>query len=46
LAEADARISVVCSAMDEQSWEQASSRGRAMSLDEAVAFARERPTTY
>jgi predicted ATPase/DNA-binding SARP family transcriptional activator len=37
----DTRISAVRSALDEQSWEQTSSRGRAMKLDEAVAFARE-----
>ncbi len=46
LAEADARISVVRFALDEQSWEQELSRGRAMSLDEAVAFARERTASH
>ena len=46
LAEADARISAVRSALDEQSWEQASSRGRVMGLDEAVIFARERTATH
>ncbi len=41
LAEADARISVVRSGMGEQAWEEARQKGRAMSLEEAVASARE-----
>ena len=41
LAEADARISAVRSGMGEQTWEEASESGRTMSLEEAVALARE-----
>jgi hypothetical protein len=41
LAGADARISAVRSGMGEQAWEAASRTGRAMSLEEAVASARE-----
>jgi hypothetical protein len=39
LAEADARISTVRSGMGEEAWEEAWRRGRAMPLDEAVAYA-------
>ena len=39
LAEADARISAVRSEMGEGAWEEAWRRGRAMPLDEAVAYA-------
>lgn len=42
LDEADARISAARSGMDEQAWEEASRRGRMMSLEEAVAYAKER----
>ena len=41
LAEADARISAVRSGMGEEAWEEAWSKGRAMSLDEAVSYALE-----
>ena len=41
LAEADARISAVRSGMGEQAWEEAWSKGRAMTLDEAVSYALE-----
>ena len=41
LAEADARISAVRSGMDEEVWEEAWRRGRAMALDEAVSYALE-----
>jgi tetratricopeptide (TPR) repeat protein len=41
LAEADARISAVRSALGEQAWEEASRAGRAMTLEEAVASAKE-----
>jgi predicted ATPase/class 3 adenylate cyclase len=41
LAEADARISLVRSGMGEQAWEEASRKGRAMTLDEAVSYALE-----
>jgi predicted ATPase/Tfp pilus assembly protein PilF len=41
LAEADARISAVRSAMGEEVWEQAWRKGRAMTLDEAVSYALE-----
>jgi hypothetical protein len=39
LAEADARISAVRSGMGEEAWEEASRKGRAMTLDEAVSYA-------
>jgi tetratricopeptide (TPR) repeat protein len=38
LAEADARISAVRSGMGEEVWEEAWSKGRAMTLDEAVSY--------
>jgi len=41
LAEADARISAVRSAMGEEEWEEAWHKGRTMSLDEAVSYALE-----
>jgi hypothetical protein len=41
LAEADARISAVRSAMGEVAWEEAWHKGRAMTLDEAVSYALE-----
>jgi DNA-binding CsgD family transcriptional regulator/tetratricopeptide (TPR) repeat protein len=41
LAEADARISDVQSGMGEEEWEEAWSKGRAMTLDEAVCYALE-----
>jgi tetratricopeptide (TPR) repeat protein len=41
LAEADSRISDVRSGMDEQAWEEAWRKGRAMTLEEAVAYALE-----
>jgi predicted ATPase/class 3 adenylate cyclase/Tfp pilus assembly protein PilF len=41
LAEADARISAVRSGMGEEAWEEAWSKGRAMTLDEAVSYAQE-----
>jgi hypothetical protein len=41
LAEADARIAVVRSAMGEEAWEEAWRKGRAMTLDEAVSYALE-----
>jgi predicted ATPase/class 3 adenylate cyclase len=41
LAEADARISAVCSGMGEEAWEEAWRKGRAMTLDEAVSYALE-----
>jgi tetratricopeptide (TPR) repeat protein len=41
LAEADARISAVRSGMGEKAWEEAWRKGRAMMLDEAVAYALE-----
>jgi predicted ATPase/class 3 adenylate cyclase/Flp pilus assembly protein TadD len=41
LAEADSRISDVRSGMDEQAWEEAWRKGRAMTLEEAVAYAME-----
>jgi predicted ATPase/class 3 adenylate cyclase/Tfp pilus assembly protein PilF len=39
LAEADARISAVRSGMGEEAWKEASRKGRAMTLDEAVSYA-------
>jgi hypothetical protein len=42
LAEADARISTVRSALGEQAWEEASRTGRAMTLEEAVTSAKAR----
>jgi predicted ATPase/DNA-binding SARP family transcriptional activator len=45
LAEADARLSAVCSALGEHAWEEASRTGRAMTFDEAVASAKERAAT-
>jgi hypothetical protein len=41
LAEADARISAVCSGMGEEAWEEGWRKGRAMTLDEAVSYALE-----
>ena len=41
LAEADARISAVRSAMGEEAWEEARRKGRAMTLDEAISYALE-----
>jgi non-specific serine/threonine protein kinase len=41
LAEADARIDAVRTGMGEQAWEEASRKGRAMTLDEAVSYALE-----
>jgi hypothetical protein len=41
LAEADARISVVCSGVGEEAWEKALEEGRAMALEEAVSYALE-----
>jgi len=41
LAEADARISAVRSAMGEEAWEEAWRKGRALTLDEAVSYALE-----
>jgi predicted ATPase/class 3 adenylate cyclase/Tfp pilus assembly protein PilF len=41
LSEADARISVVRSGMNEEAWEEAWRKGRAMTLDEAVSYALE-----
>jgi predicted ATPase/class 3 adenylate cyclase len=41
LAEADARISVVRTGMGEEAWEKAWSKGRTMTLDEAVSYALE-----
>jgi tetratricopeptide (TPR) repeat protein len=41
LAEADARIDAVRSGMGEEAWEEAWSKGRAMTLDEAVSYALE-----
>jgi predicted ATPase/Tfp pilus assembly protein PilF len=41
LAEADARIATVRSGMGEEVWEEAWSKGRAMTLDEAVSYALE-----
>jgi predicted ATPase/class 3 adenylate cyclase len=40
LAEADSRISEVRSGLGEQAWEEALRKGRAMTLEEAVAYAR------
>ena len=42
LARADARISTVRAALGERAWEEASSIGRAMTLEEPVEVARER----
>jgi hypothetical protein len=39
LAEADALIYLVRSGMEEQAWEEALRKGRAMTLDEAVSYA-------
>jgi hypothetical protein len=41
LAEADARISAVRSGMEEEAWDEAWRRGRAMTLDESVSYALE-----
>ena len=41
LAEADARISAVRSGMEEEAWEEAFRKGRAMTLEEAVSYALE-----
>jgi tetratricopeptide (TPR) repeat protein len=41
LAEADARISAVRSGMGEEVWEEAWSKGRVMTLDEAISYALE-----
>jgi tetratricopeptide (TPR) repeat protein len=41
LAEADARISAVRSGTGEEAWEEAWSKGRTMTLDEAVSYALE-----
>ena len=41
LAEADARISAVRTGIGEEVWEEASRKGRAMTLDEAVSYALE-----
>jgi predicted ATPase/class 3 adenylate cyclase/Tfp pilus assembly protein PilF len=41
LAEADARISAVCSGMEEEAWEEAFRKGRAMTLEEVVSYALE-----
>jgi tetratricopeptide (TPR) repeat protein len=41
LAEADTRISAVRSNMGEEEWKEASRKGRAMTLDEAVSYALE-----
>jgi hypothetical protein len=41
LAEADARISAVRLGMGEEAWEEASRKGRVMTLDEAVTYALE-----
>ena len=41
LAEADARIDAVRSGMEEEAWEEAFRKGRAMTLDEAVSYALE-----
>jgi len=41
LEEADARMSAVRSGMGEQAWEEAWRKGRAMTLEEAVAYALE-----
>jgi predicted ATPase/class 3 adenylate cyclase len=41
LEEADARISAVRSGLGEQAWEEAWRKGRAMTLEEAVAYAME-----
>jgi predicted ATPase/class 3 adenylate cyclase len=41
LAEADARISEVRSGMDEQAWEEAWRKGRAMTVEEAISYALE-----
>jgi len=38
LAEADARISAVRSAMGEEEWEEPWRKGRAMTLDEAISY--------
>ena len=46
LAEADTRISALRSALDEQAWEEAARTGRAMTLEEAVASAREQWEGY
>jgi tetratricopeptide (TPR) repeat protein len=45
LAEADARISAVRLGMGDQAWEEAWSKGRAMTLDEAVSYALEEAGT-
>jgi predicted ATPase/class 3 adenylate cyclase len=42
LSEADARISVVRAGIGEEAWEEALRKGRAMTLEEAVAYALER----
>ena len=41
LAEADARISAVRSGLVEEAWEEAWSKGRAITLDQAVSYALE-----
>ena len=41
LEEADARMSAVRSGMGEQAWEEAWRKGRAMTLEEAVAYTME-----
>ena len=41
LAEADTRISALRSAMGEKAWEEASRKGRAMTLEEVVSYALE-----
>jgi len=41
LDEADARISLVRSGMGEEAWEEAWSKGRAITLDEAISYALE-----
>ena len=41
LAEADARISHVRSGMGEQAWDEAWRKGRAMTIEEAIAYALE-----
>ena len=45
LAEADARVSAVRSAIGEEAWEVAWRKGRAMTLDEAVSYALEEKGT-
>ena len=45
LAEADVRISAVRAGLGEQAWEEAWRKGREMTLEEAVAYAKEEATS-